>query len=114
MADDCTNSNEAYWLRVSWLNFSCYNIAFPFNLALPFSLQLDGADSSDEVCPLLLPPATPTGDYIQPVRIDRDLELVTRNLPEPPVSSYANTSSFTHFSVGVAPLASVTGLCCGG
>ncbi len=58
-------------------------------------LQLDGAGSSEEVCPLLLPPPTPTGEYIQPV--DRDLELITWNLPEPPVSMTTNTCMYSMY-----------------
>ncbi len=60
-------------------------------------LQLDGAGSSDEVCPLLLPPPTSTDDYIQPVVIDRDLELITRNLPEPPVSTTMVTYTYSMY-----------------
>ncbi len=60
-------------------------------------LQLDGAGSSDEVCPLLLLPPTPTGEYIQPVVIDRDLELITRNLPEPPVSMTTVTCTYSMY-----------------
>ena len=37
-----------------------------------------------DVCPLLGPsPSTPSGDYVQPVNIARDIELQTRNLPAP-------------------------------
>ena len=37
-----------------------------------------------DVCPLLEPsPSTPSGDYVQPVGVDRDIELQTRNLPAP-------------------------------
>ena len=37
-----------------------------------------------DVCPLLeLSPFTPTGDYVQPVEVDRDIQLQTTNLPAP-------------------------------
>ena len=37
-----------------------------------------------DVCPLLEPsPSTPSGDYVQPVNVARDIELQTRNLPAP-------------------------------
>ena len=85
-ADDCTNSNETYWLRVSEQSLPC-----EITYLMIFLFQLGGADSSDEVCPLLLPASTPTGDYVQPVVIDRDLELITRNLPEPPVNTHVAT-----------------------
>ena len=54
---------------------------------MTFHFQLGEADSSDDVCPHLLPASTLTGDYVQAVAMDRDLELITRNLPEPPVNT---------------------------
>ena len=47
--------------------------------------QLNGANTTYlDVCPLLEPsPSTPTGDYVQPVGVARDIQLRTRNLPAP-------------------------------
>ena len=36
-----------------------------------------------EVCPILDPAPTSSGDYTQPVRVERSLTLQTKNLPEP-------------------------------
>ena len=48
-------------------------------------IQLNGTNTTYlNVCPFLEPStSTPTGDYVQPVRVTRDLELQTRNLPAP-------------------------------
>ena len=47
--------------------------------------QLNGTNTTYlDVCPLLEPsPSTPSGDYVQPVDVARDIELRTRNLPAP-------------------------------
>ena len=45
--------------------------------------QLGGRLSYVEVCPILDPAPTSSGDYTQPVRVERSLTLQTRNLPEP-------------------------------
>ena len=48
-------------------------------------IQLNGTNTTYlDVCPFLEPStSTPTGDYVQPVRVARDIELHTRNLPAP-------------------------------
>ena len=50
-----------------------------------FHTQLNGTNTTYlDVCPLLEPsPSTPSGDYVQPVNVARDIELQTRNLPAP-------------------------------
>ena len=50
-----------------------------------FCAQLNETNTTYmDVCPLLEPsPSTPTGDYVQPVNVARDIELQTRNLPAP-------------------------------
>ena len=50
-----------------------------------FHTQLNGTNTTYlDVCPLLEPsPSTPTGDYVQPVNVARDIELQTRSLPAP-------------------------------
>ena len=50
-----------------------------------FFTQLNGTNTTYlDVCPLLEPSSsTPTGDYVQPVDVARDIELQTRNLPAP-------------------------------
>ena len=50
-----------------------------------FHTQLNGTNTTYvDVCPLLEPsPSTPSGDYVQPVNVARDIELLTRNLPAP-------------------------------
>ena len=50
-----------------------------------FCTQLNGTNTTYmDVCPLLEPsPSTPTGNYVQPVGVDRDIQLRTRNLPAP-------------------------------
>ena len=55
------------------------------NDAYLFHTQLNGTNTTYlDVCPLLEPsPSTPTGDYVQPVNVDRDIELQTSNLPAP-------------------------------
>jgi len=45
--------------------------------------QLGGRSSYVEVCPILDPAPTSSGDYTQPVRVERSLTLQTRNLPDP-------------------------------
>ena len=45
--------------------------------------QLGDRSSYVEVCPILDPAPTSSGDYTQPVRVERSLTLQTRNLPEP-------------------------------
>ena len=45
--------------------------------------QLDGRSSYVEVCPILDPASTNSGDYMLPVRVETNLQLQTRNLPEP-------------------------------
>ena len=52
--------------------------------------QLGGNSSYVEVCPILDPAPTSSGDYTQPVRVERNLPLQTRNLPEP-VSEWEQT-----------------------
>ena len=49
------------------------------------STKLNGTNTTYlDVCPLLEPsPSTPSGDYVQPVNVARDIELQTRNLPAP-------------------------------
>ena len=78
----CTN--ETNWFQVSCLciHTCCSCMAVKTIL---FHTQLNGANTTYlDVCPLLEPsPSTPTGDYVQPVNIDRDIELQTRNLPAP-------------------------------
>ena len=66
---------------VSYLVYGCCSV---MTHAL-FCAQLNGANPTYlDVCPLLEPsPSTPTGDYVQPVNVDRDIELQTRNLPAP-------------------------------
>ena len=48
-------------------------------------MQLNGTNTTYlDVCPLLEPSfSTPTGDYVQPVGVERDIELHTRNLLAP-------------------------------
>ena len=50
-----------------------------------FHTQLNGTNTTYlDVCPLLEPsPSTPSGDYVQPVNVARNIELNTRNLPAP-------------------------------
>ena len=45
--------------------------------------QLGGRSSYVEVCPILDPAPTSSGDYTQPVRVESSFQLRTRNLPEP-------------------------------
>jgi len=46
--------------------------------------QLNGTNTTYmDVCPLLEPSSTPTRDYVQPVGVNRDIQLQTRNLPAP-------------------------------
>ena len=51
-----------------------------------------------EVCPILDPAPTSSGDYTQPVRVEKSLPLQTRNLPEP-VSWWEKTIMKFHHSV---------------
>ena len=44
-------------------------------------IQLSGGESFEDVCPLV--DLLPTGNYTQPVNEERDIQLVTRNLPAP-------------------------------
>ena len=50
-----------------------------------FWTQLNGSNTTYlDVCPLLEPSSsTPSGDYVQPVNVARDIELQTQNLPAP-------------------------------
>ena len=45
--------------------------------------QLGGRSSHLEVCPFLEQGPTSSGDYAHPVRVERSLQLQTRNLPGP-------------------------------
>ena len=51
--------------------------------------QLNGSNTTYvDVCPLLEPSSTPTRDYVQPVGVNRDIQLQTRNLPAPVSAKY--------------------------
>jgi len=65
--------------------------------------QLNGTNTTYvDVCPLLEPSSTPTRDYVQPVGVDRDIQLQTRNLPAP-VSAELSFSIPKHFVSALIP-----------
>ena len=80
----CTS--ETNWFQVSNIrvrNYVSHNITASCHSYILFYTQLSTTTYLD-VCPLLEPsPSTPTGDYVQPVNTDRDIQLRTRNLPAP-------------------------------
>ena len=64
------------------LSVACASIIATF---FALHAQLNGSNTTYlDVCPLLEPSSsTPSGDYVQPVNIARDIELQTQNLPAP-------------------------------
>jgi len=62
------NKNSEFWCDV----YSTFSLR-----------EVDETGNFTEVCPLLEPTSSSSGDYVHPVVVDRDLELRTRNLPEP-------------------------------
>ena len=65
----------------------CVNVHICMTVMTHFILhtQVNGTNTTYlDVCPLLGPSSsTPSGDYVQPVGVARDIELQTRNLPAP-------------------------------
>ena len=68
----------------SCLSVPCASIMYYSNI-FALHTQLNRTNTTYlDVCPLLEPsPSTPSGDYVQPVNVARDIELQTRNLPAP-------------------------------
>ena len=105
----CTNETNWYQVSLLWIpDFTCpaflkrteslrvwdsmqyIHLCTHYDMNIVFSYtQLNGTNTTYvDVCPLLEPSSTPTRDYVQPVGVDRDIQLQTRNLPAPVSAIY--------------------------